>query len=115
MASKSNDFDKLLLNSIDEALLTLGEPARKKIYLHIEKNYHITRETLPQELEHFQTALEKIFGVGSRLLEILIMQNLYAKIDRPLSLAKDEQLEFIMYVNAARKGFIEDCHDGNNC
>ena len=109
------DFDKILLGSIDEALLSLGESARQSIYFHIEKNYNVNRDFIPQELEHFQTALEKIFGVGARFIEILIMRNLYGKVGRALSLENNEQLEFIKYVEAAKQCFIKECGNGNSC
>jgi hypothetical protein len=107
IAAKSKDFDKLLLNSIDEALLSLGESARQSIYFHIEKNFKLKREEFPQNLDSFQLSLERIFGIGSRFIEILIMKNLYAKISRPMHMEHNEQLEFLKYVEAARQDFCE--------
>jgi hypothetical protein len=115
MSSKTNDFNLLLLDSIDEALLSLGESAKHSIYFHIEKNFQVDRDEIPQELEHFQVALEKIFGVGARYIEILIMRSLYDKVGRPFSLGKNEQLEFIKYVKAAKQVFIEKCSSGHDC
>ena len=106
MAKKSKIFDKLLLDSVDEALLYLGESSRQSIYFHIEMNFKLSRNEIPQKLEDFQLALEKIFGIGSRFIEILIMKSLYAKIGRPLRMEKNEQFEFIKYVNVARQSFM---------
>ncbi len=108
MASKSKDFDKLLLDSIDEALFSLGESARQSIYFYIEKKFEVTREEIPEKLENFQLALEKILGIGSRYIEILIMKNLYAKIDCHLHMENNEGLEFIKYIGAARKTFAQE-------
>jgi hypothetical protein len=105
IVAKSKDFDKLLMDSIDEALLSLGESACQSIYFHIEKKFIVSRDEIPSDLEHFQLALEKIFGIGSRFIEILIMKNLYAKIGRPLHMENNEPLEFIKYVEAARRNF----------
>jgi hypothetical protein len=115
MTSKPHDFNLLLLNSIDDALLSMGESAKKSVYFHIEKNYRVEREQIPQELEQFQTALEKIFGIGARYIEILIMRNLYGRVGRPLNLGKNEQLEFIKYVEAAKQVFSGKCPGGNDC
>jgi hypothetical protein len=106
MAEKSRDFDKLLLVSIDEALLSLGDSARQSIYFHIEKNFKVKRDEIPENLENFQLALEKIFGIGSRYIEILIMKNLYAKVGCPQRMEKNQPLEFIKYVDAARQSFV---------
>ena len=105
MAAKSKDFDRLLLVSIDEALLSLGASARLSIYFHLEKNFKVRKDEIPENLERFQMALEKIFGIGSRYIEILIMKSLYAKVGFSQRMEKNEQLEFIKYVNAARQNF----------
>ena len=115
MASKSSDFDEILLGSIDEALLSLGEQARQSIYIHIEKNYKVNRQAIPKELESFQTALEKIFGVGARFIEILIMKHLYAKVGCSLSFERNAQLEFLLYVEAAKQVFMKKCRNGIDC
>ena len=114
MAVKTKDFDKLLLDSIDDALLSLGDSVRQSIYFHVERNFKVTRDEIPQTLEHFQLALEKIFGVGSRYIEILIMKGLYTKIGHPLRMEKNEQLEFINYVDAARQSFMRECRTDEN-
>jgi hypothetical protein len=106
MTPIQKDFDVLLLDSIDEALLSLGESARQSIYFHIEKNFNIPKKDIPAELENFQLALEKIFGVGARFIEILIMKNLYQKIDRPLGIVNSQQLEFIKYAQVAKRAYL---------
>ncbi|HTY75692.1 MAG TPA: hypothetical protein VMD05_09025 [Candidatus Nanoarchaeia archaeon] len=115
MASKPDDFNLLLIDSIDEALLSLGESARRSIYFHIEKNFKVERKEIPGDLEHFQLALEKIFGVGARYIEILIMRNLYQKMGRSFKLRKNDQLEFIKYVEAAKQGFNAECSCSHDC
>ncbi len=106
MTTKSKDFDRLLLTSIDDALLSLGESARQSIYFHIENTFSVPRNQIPKNLPDFQMALEKIFGVGARFIEILIMKNLYKKIDSPLSMNSNAQLEFIKYTEAAKETYL---------
>jgi hypothetical protein len=106
MTTIPKDFDLLLLDSIDEALLSLGESARQSIYFHIEKNFNVPKKDIPSELEHFQLALEKIFGVGARFIEILIMKNLYQKINCPLGTENSQQLEFIKYAKVAKQTYL---------
>ena len=107
MTIRTRDFDNLLLGSIDDALLSLGESSRQSIYLYYENKFQGNRETIPDELEHFQTALESIFGLGARFIEILIMRILYSKVGQPLDLDNKEELEFIKYIDAARKCFCD--------
>jgi hypothetical protein len=113
MAAKTKDFDLILLNSVDEALLSLGEKARKSIYVYLEKNYHLTQGKIPQNLDTFQQALERVFGIGAELIEILIMKNLCAKMGCRLNSAVNKQLEFVKYVETARRTFVEESSNGN--
>ena len=107
MTAKNRKFDTLLLGTVDEALASLGESAKQSIYFHIDKQFAIPRKSIPENLEEFQAGLEKIFGVGARFIEILVMKNLYAKIGVPLEIDKDCQLEFVEYVAAARRSYLK--------
>ncbi len=109
MAVKTKEFNRLLLSSIDEALLTLGESARQSTYFHIEQTFEVSREEIPEKLEGFQVALEKIFGIGARYIEILIMKYLYAKVGCSFEMKNSDQLEFVRYVKAAKQATISNC------
>jgi hypothetical protein len=106
LAAKSREFDQLLVNAIDDALNSLGDSVKQSIYFHIEKKFNVTRNEIPENLEEFQGGLEKIFGMGAKFIEILIMKNLHSKIEVPLAIESD-QLEFVKYVDAVKEGFIK--------
>jgi hypothetical protein len=106
LAKNPAEFDRVLLSAIDEALSSLGESVRQSIYFHIESKFNVPRNRIPENLEEFQEALEKIFGTGARFIEILIMKNLYSKVGLPLKI-EDKQLEFVKYVDAVREGFLK--------
>jgi hypothetical protein len=110
LATKSREFDKLLLSAIDEALTSLGESVKQSIYFHIENKFSVARNEIPENLVEFQGGLEKIFGTGARFIEILIMKNLHSKIGRSLMM-ESEQLEFVEYVDAAKEGFLKKPHE----
>jgi hypothetical protein len=79
--NRSKKFELILLESIDESFSSLGESAKTSIYLHLERQFKVPREEIPYRLNDFSDALERIFGLGARHLEILIMKNLHTKID----------------------------------
>lgn len=110
MATKSREFDKLLLSAIDDALNSLGESVKQSIYFHIEKKFSVRRNEIPENLVEFQGGLEKIFGAGARFIEILIMKNLHSKIGRSL-IMESAQLEFVEYVDAVKEGFLKKPHE----
>jgi hypothetical protein len=105
MTSKSGKFDALLLDAIDQALASLGESARESIYFHLEKQFKLAKQRIPSSLEEFDGGLQKIFGIGAKYIEILIMKQLYQAIDQPLNWDGKEEFGFIEYVNAAQKTF----------
>lgn len=104
--AKRREFDKLLVNAIDESLNSLGESVKQSIYFHIENKFSVARNDIPANIVEFQGGLEKIFGTGARFIEILIMQNLHTKIGLPLVM-ESEQLEFVEYVDVAKEGFLK--------
>ena len=75
-----SSFCDTLLEAIDEAFSSLGELPKIAIYLHLENSMGIKKQEIPFRIDDFQNALEKIFGLGARLLEILIVKNLHEKI-----------------------------------
>jgi len=105
LTTKSIEFNKLLVSAIDEALNSLGKSVRQSIYFHIEKKF-VARNEIPENLQEFQGGLEKIFGTGARFIEILIMKKLHSKIGLPFVIEKSEQLEFIEYVDAAKRSYL---------
>ncbi len=115
MVAKTREFEELLLSSIDEALLMLGESGRQSIYFHLEHNFKVEKEKVTQKLDQFQIGLEKIFGVGARFIEILIMKNLYTKINKPLNGDNNLSLEFLKYVEAAKESYLQESSNVQRC
>jgi hypothetical protein len=102
-------FEEILLESIDEALSSLGESVKESIYFHLKDKFKISREEIPWRIRDFAEGLEKIFGLGARFLEILIMKRLYARIEQPLEWNESEEFIFVNYVEAARRSFQKAC------
>jgi hypothetical protein len=77
---RTEKFGATLLDSIDEALSVLGEKAKLSIYFNLETKFAISRQDIPNRLGDFSDALEQIFGLGARQIEILIMKCLNEKV-----------------------------------
>jgi len=106
-----NEFNELLLTSIDEALSTFGESVKTSIYFHLKNTFSLPKHEIPLRIEDFSDSLERIFGLGARHLEILIMKNLNKKIEsqdktnKPNWIASD--FTFGKYVEKTRISFEE--------
>jgi hypothetical protein len=107
--SSGKNFDELLFEAIDDALLSLGTPARAAIYFHLEKDFGIEKGKIYYRLEDFADVLEKIFGSGIQHLEVLLMKNLQARVRVDFETALSEcvvpELTFTRLVHLMRQVF----------
>ena len=101
------DFERLLLEAVDEQLTSLGESSKQALYFHLERGFNIKKQEIPQKPEAFVDAMERIFGQGADYLEILIMKRLHSKIGLDVRLSAPN-LTFIEYVAAAKRRYCQD-------
>ncbi|MGA3059625.1 MAG: hypothetical protein ABSD92_04570 [Candidatus Bathyarchaeia archaeon] len=73
-------FEAVVLEAVDEAFSTLGETAKTSIYFHLEHKFFIQEKDIPYMIDDFSYALERVFGMAAKHLEILIMKKLHEKI-----------------------------------
>ena len=69
-------FDETLLQAIDEALATLGEPIKKIVYFHIENKYLLKVQDIPDNPELFALALNSLLGAGGAYIETLVLKKI---------------------------------------
>jgi hypothetical protein len=106
----SKDFHKLFLQAVDGAFSSLGDSARQSIYFHLETRFRMPRDEIPDRLKDFENGLEKIFGAGTKFLEILIMKRLYEMMEPKRRIMKwndDKEFKFIDYVKATEQSFYK--------
>jgi ribosomal protein L23 len=101
------DFEKLLVEAVDDGLSTLGDSAKQAIYYHLEKSFNVKKEDIPSRITAFTQAIENIFGVGADFVEILIMKKLYEKVDESFKWNESEGFGFAQYVSQAKRAFQE--------
>ena len=106
LTTNSAAFNKLLLRSIDEALNSLGKSVRQAIYFHIEKQFSVARNEIPEKLQEFQGGLKEIFGTGAQFIESLIIKNLHTRIGNPRVTAKSKKLEFLEQLDVSKQGYL---------
>jgi hypothetical protein len=75
------EFNEILVESIDEAFLTLGEKAKSSMYFYLDTKFAISKQDIPERLDDFSDALEQILGLAARQIEILIMKCLNQRVD----------------------------------
>ena len=114
---KGEKFEDTLLCAIDDAFSLLGEEVKKALYFHLEHDLLIARQDIPDRIDDFSDALERVFGIGARQLELLIMQALKQKIsasykwEGPSWLIPD--LTFVKYVTLMELSYNDQGKVGN--
>lgn len=99
----AEDFQRIILETVDETFSSLGKRAKQSIYFHLKNSFGTTRENIPVEIEKFASALEKTFGSGAQLLEIQIMKRLHKKIGTRIKYyPKQKNLTFVDYLETTR-------------
>jgi hypothetical protein len=90
-----------LLEAVDDGLSLLGDCSKQALYYHLESNFKIGKQDIPDKIEQFSDAMEKIFGHGAKLLQIEIIKNLYKKVKSDFEYPnKKGELVFVEYVKA---------------
>jgi len=100
--NKFLEFDRVLLEAVDEGLMVLGGGVRQVIYYHLEHKCYLCKEDIPNKLEAFVDALERIFlPPGAKVIEKLVTRKLYGKLG--LSFEEAGHHSFKDYVEKARR------------
>jgi hypothetical protein len=98
-----SDFEKLLLEAVDEGLASIGESSKQAIYFHLKKSFNIKKQEIPHNIEAFVYAIEKIFGLGANFLESLILKGLYEKAGLNAKEGSFKDLNFAETVAAVKQ------------
>jgi len=99
----NHEFDEILVEAVDEVFSSLGDSAKQATFFILAKTFNINKQDIPYRIKEFGDAIEGIFGVGGKLLEIQIMKRLYQKIGHCFEYSsKQDALIFTEYVEEIR-------------
>lgn len=77
---REEQFDEFLVEAIDETLSSLGEAVKSTVYQHLEDDFNIPKNEIPQKIKEFSEIIHKIFRLGASRLEIKFMKSLNSKL-----------------------------------
>ncbi|MGE5574863.1 MAG: hypothetical protein ACM3UL_01895 [Ignavibacteria bacterium] len=96
-------FEAALMEAIDEVFQSLGEDVEQSIYRYLENNYGIKKVQIPVMIDDFTGAVESIFGVAGKLVELKIMKRLQSKVQGFAYKPKNKEVLFTDYLISLRK------------
>jgi len=98
---KSEEFERVLIEAVDDGLSILGESVRVVLLTLIRERFHIGEHEIPKKPNEFSLALRSILGEsGGRFIENLIVRSLYAKLGLG---PPEDRKEFHEYILEARR------------
>jgi hypothetical protein len=97
------DFNRLFIDVIDETFSSLGESAKTAIYYHLEQKFRIKKDEMPVHVDNFAQALDRLFGIGSKPLELMFMQRLNEKVKHECVPIKSGDFTFEKYVDMVKQ------------
>jgi hypothetical protein len=77
--------DEVVIAVIEKGLSSLGESPKKAIWFCLEKDLNLDKQNVPQNIEAFQQALQRFFGLGYNFLETLFLRYLSEATGEDLS------------------------------
>ncbi len=103
-AYSPENFQKLILEAIDYGFSNLGNCSKKRLYKILEEEFNIKKEEIPQKIQEFTKAIEEIFGLAAKIIEIQIMKWLYRKINSKCTFHLQEtDFSFTKYIEVIRE------------
>ena len=100
-----SQVDMTIVEAVDASLDSFGASVKQVVYYQLEKSYHVRKQDIPRRIEEFVTAVEGIFGVGARLIEMRILETLYARTSGFAYFPESQDLVFKDYVRSIRSFF----------
>ena len=75
-----NKFEVTVIEAIDESLGAFKNLNKQEIYSHLENRFGIKKQEIPSKIEDFADAMEQMFGIGAKLIEIRIIKIIHKRI-----------------------------------
>jgi hypothetical protein len=95
---RGDNFEAAIIEAVDESLSLFGHFNKKVIYFHLENAFKIKKQEIPYKIEDFADAIEQMFGVGAKLIEIRIIEALHKRMQDFMFSPKKGDVIFKEYV-----------------
>lgn len=108
-------FEASMLEAVDEVFSSFGRSCKQAVYFQLDHTFKIKKHEIPFKIAEFADALEQIFGIGAKFIELKIIEKLHKKIPHFIYSPKMGDLVFAEYVESLRRFFIATNCKGNKC
>ena len=95
-------FNFAITETVDESFSSFKNLDREAVYLHLEKTFKITKYEIPLKIEGFADAIEQMFGIAAKLVEIRMIEGLHKRFPEFMFFPKKGDVDFKEYVVSLR-------------
>jgi hypothetical protein len=95
-------INSVIIESIDRSFSSFKNLDKEAAYRHLELDFKIKKEEIPLKIEGFADAIEQMFGIASKLVEIRIIEALHKRFPEFVFFPKKDDVDFKEYVVALR-------------
>jgi hypothetical protein len=92
-----------MIEAVDESFSSFGHSFKQTIYFQLENTFKIKKQEVPLKIKDFANAVEQIFGIGAKIIEMKIIEVLHEKTHDFMYFPKKEDLVFTEYVASLRR------------
>jgi hypothetical protein len=100
-------FNVAIIEAVEESFSSFSNLVKKAAYLHLENTFKIKKQEIPSKIEDFSDAIEQMFGVGAKLIEIRIIEALHKRIRGFVFFPKKGDVDFKEYVASLRAFLLQ--------
>jgi len=94
--------EAIIREAVDEVFSSLGQSCKQALYFQLENTFKIQKREIPFKIEDFADAIEQIFGIGAKFIEMKIIAVLHEKTRGFTYFPKKKDLVFAEYVASLR-------------
>ena len=100
-------FEAIMAEAIDESLASFKSLNRQEIYSCLENVFKIRKEEIPCKIEDFADALNQMFGIGAKLIEIKMIKVVHNRIPEFIFTSRSGAVIFKEYVASLRTFLLQ--------
>jgi hypothetical protein len=102
-----NKFEVTMAEAIDESLASFKSLNKQEIYSYLENVFKIRKEEISSKIEDFTDALNQMFGIGAKLIEIKIIEAIHKRIPEFIFTPRRGAVIFKEYVASLRTFLLQ--------
>jgi hypothetical protein len=95
-------FNFGIARMVDESFSSFRNLDKEAVYLRLEKVCKIKKEEIPFRIDGFADAIEQMFGVAAKLVEIRMIEALHKRFPEFVFIPKEGDVDFKEYVVSLR-------------